>query len=216
MVPAIAFSTSGSDSSSRTTRETSRRPRSRARVSRSSEAIAQGYAVDLLPFVGSMQLRLEWTALTAAVLLLSLAGCSDGAQPTAVALPEAARALAVAPDFAGTLWETTGRRAWRSHDGGLSWRRVRGPGGGIAVAFSERGGEVVGPHGEQRADYGGIGPTPPRGAPQPFISPTAPHHPTHRLYALDIFGPPRGWGGARRHPRQQPGGRAAQTGGEDS
>src|SRR6185503_7710287 len=79
MVPAIALSTSGSDSSSRTTRETSRRPRSRARVSRSSEAIAQGYVVDLLPFVGSMQLRLEWTALPAAVLALSLAGCSTGA-----------------------------------------------------------------------------------------------------------------------------------------
>ena len=161
-MPATAFSTSGSDSSSRTTRETSRRPRSRARVSRSSEAIAQDYVVDLLPFVGSMQLRLEWTALPAAVLLLSLAGCSDGAQPTAVALPAAARALAVAPDFAGTLWETTGAAAWRSHDGGLSWKRVHGPGGGLAVAFSERGGEVVGPHGEQRADYGGIGLTPAR------------------------------------------------------
>src|SRR4051794_5495178 len=140
MVPAIAFSTSGSDSSSRTTRETSRRPRSRARVSRSSEAIAQGYVVDLLPFVGSMQLRLEWTALPAAVLLLSLAGCSDGAQPTAVALPEGAQALAVAPDFAGTLWETTGRRAWRSHDGGLSWRRGGGPGGGHAGGLSGGGG----------------------------------------------------------------------------
>ena len=76
-----------------------------------------------------MQLRLEWTALPAAVLLLSLAGCSDGAQPTAVALPAAARALAVSPDFAGTLWETTGAGAWRSHDGGLSWKRVHGPGG---------------------------------------------------------------------------------------
>src|SRR4051794_19912185 len=140
MVPAIAFSTSGNDSSSRTTRETSRRPRSRARVSRSSEAIAQGYVVDLLPFVGSMQLRLEWRALPAAVLLLSLAGCSDGAQPTAVALPEAAQALAVAPDFAGTLWETTGRRAWRSHDGGLSWRRGRGPRGGTPGALSGPGG----------------------------------------------------------------------------
>src|SRR6478735_3308255 len=167
MVPATAFSTSGSDSSSRTTRDTSRRPRSRARVSRSSEAIAQDYVVDLLPFVGSMQLRLEWTALPAAV-----------------------RALAVAPDFAGTLWETTGAAAWRSHDGGLSWKRVRGPGGGLAVAFSERGGEVVGPHGEQRADYGGIGLTPARQTPQPFISLTTPYNRTDRLYALDVFGHP--------------------------
>src|SRR4051794_7074944 len=135
MVPAIAFSTSGSDSSSRTTRETSRRPRSRARVSRSSEAIAQGYVVDLLPFVGSMQLRLEWRALPAAVLLLSLAGCSDGAQPTAVALPEAGQALAVAPDFARTLWETTGRRAWRAAGRGPR----RGGGGGA------RGGAAAGP-----------------------------------------------------------------------
>jgi len=135
-----------------------------------------------------MQLRLEWTALPAAVLALSLAGCSDGAQPTAVALPAAARALAVAPDFAGTLWETTGRRAWRSHDGGLSWKRVHGPGGGLAVAFSEQGGEVVGPHGEQRADYGGIGLTPARQTPQPFVSLTTPYHRTDRLYALDVFG----------------------------
>ena len=137
-----------------------------------------------------MQLRLEWTALPAAVLLLSLAGCSDGAQPTAVALPAAARALAVAPDFAGTLWETTGAAAWRSHDGGLSWKRVHGPGGGLAVAFSEQGGEVVGPHGEQRADYGGIGLTPARATPQPFVSLTTPYHRTDRLYALDVFGHP--------------------------
>jgi hypothetical protein len=124
------------------------------------------------------------------VLLLSLAGCSDGAQPTAVALPAAARALAVAPDFAGTLWETTGRRAWRSHDGGLSWKRVHGPGGGLAVAFSEKGGEVVGRHGEQRADYGGIGLTAARRTPQPFVSLTTPYHRTDRLYALDTFGHP--------------------------
>jgi photosystem II stability/assembly factor-like uncharacterized protein len=121
-----------------------------------------------------MHLRLEWITLPAAALLIPLAGCG-GAEPTAVALPGVAKAVAVAPDFAGTLWETTGGRAWRSHDGGLSWQRVRGPGGGDAIAFTEK---------------GGVGLSKPLKTPQPFVSITTPYHRTDRLYALDVFGHP--------------------------
>lgn len=136
-----------------------------------------------------MHFRLEWITLPTAALLIPLAGCG-GADPTAVALPGVAKAVAVAPDYAGTLWETTGGLAWRSRDGGISWQRVHGPGGGVGIAFSERGGEVVGPNGEQRGDYGGVGLSRPEGTPEPFVSVTTPYHRTDRLYALDAFGHP--------------------------
>src|SRR5205085_2146735 len=98
-------------------------------------------------------------------LLVATTGCG-GASPTVESLPSDATAIAVAPDFAGTIWEMTGERAWRSRDGGLSWQVVRGPGGGLGVAFSELGGRTVGPHGAQHADYGGGRLSRPRETPQ--------------------------------------------------
>jgi hypothetical protein len=102
-------------------------------------------------------------------------------------LPDSATALGVAPDFAGTLWEMTGHRAWRSHDGGLSWQLVRGPGGAVSIAFTEIGGRTVGPKGSQLGNYGGSALTRPRPTPQVFVSITTPYHRTDRLYALDLF-----------------------------
>src|SRR4029079_4190861 len=63
--------------------------------------------LNLLRFVGNMVTRLEWTLPLLAMLAVAATGCG-GADPSVVALPEAARALGVAPDFAGTIWETTG------------------------------------------------------------------------------------------------------------
>ena len=134
-----------------------------------------------------MHLRLEWTVVGAALALLAAGGCG-GADPTAVPLPDTARGLAVAPDFAGTLWETTGSHPWRSQDGGSSWQPVHGRGGGLDVAFTELGGEIVGAEGAQRGDYGGNGMQAPRRTPSTFVSIATPYHRTDRLYAVDLFG----------------------------
>jgi hypothetical protein len=134
-----------------------------------------------------MHPRLEWTLPLLAVLAVAATGCG-GADPSVVALPEAARALGVAPDFAGTIWETTGARPWRSHDGGLSWQPVGGTGGGFGIAFTELGGEVVGPKGAQRGDYGGVVLVPPKPTPTTLVSVATPYHRTDRLYAIDLFG----------------------------
>jgi hypothetical protein len=135
-----------------------------------------------------MHRRLEHPSLLGLACLLVAAGACGGAQPTAVKLPGPATALAVAPDFAGTLWEMTGERAWRSRDGGLSWQVVRGRGNGVGIAFTEVGGRTVGPRGSQLGDYGGIHLSRPRATPQVFVSISTPYHRTDRLYALDLFG----------------------------
>jgi hypothetical protein len=134
-----------------------------------------------------MSHRLEWTVVGAAAALLAAAGCG-GAQPTAVPLPDTARGIAVAPDFAGTLWETTGSQPWRSQDGGSTWQPVRGKGGGLDIAFTELGGAIVGAEGAQRGDYGGNGMVRPRRTPTTYVSIATPYHRTDRLYALDLFG----------------------------
>ena len=134
-----------------------------------------------------MHPRLEWTVVGAAVALVAAAGCG-GAQPTAVPLPDTASGFAVAPDFAGTLWEATGTHPWRSQDGGSSWQPVRGHGGGLGIAFTEEGAEIVGAEGSQRGDYGGNGMQSPLRTPSTFVSITTPYHRTDRLYALDLFG----------------------------
>jgi hypothetical protein len=130
---------------------------------------------------------LEKTVPLALLVAAASTGCG-GADPSAVRLPAPAQALAVAPDFAGTLWETTGDRAWRSQDGGLSWQPVAGRMGGVGVAFTDYGSEVVGPKGSQRGDYGGRRLGAPRQTPDIFISVSAPYHRTNRLYAIDVFG----------------------------
>jgi len=135
-----------------------------------------------------MRPRLEVPLIPPIVCLaLVLTGC-QGARATAERLPSNATSLAVAPDFAGTLWEMTGERAWRSRDGGLSWQVVRGPGGAIGIAFSEKGGRAVGPRGSQHGAYGGVALSRPVPTPQVFVSITTPYHRTDRLYALDLFG----------------------------
>jgi len=54
-----------------------------------------------------------------------------------VAIPARATALAIAPDYAGTIWATAGSHVYRSHDGGHTWRRVAHT-DGSGVAFLEK------------------------------------------------------------------------------
>jgi len=134
-----------------------------------------------------MRSPLERWLVALAVTAALVSGCS-GASPSSEPIPESARSLAVAPDFAGTLWEATGSTAWRSQDGGRSWRRVSGAHASLGVSFTELGSEVVGAHGAQRGDYGGNGLSRARPTPRTFVSVSSPYHRTTRLYAVDLFG----------------------------
>src|SRR4249920_815053 len=66
-------------------------------------------------------------ALALMVALLG-AACAPRAGEPAVTMPASASALAIEPDYAGTIWAATGGRVYRSHDGGHTWRRVPGRG----------------------------------------------------------------------------------------
>jgi photosystem II stability/assembly factor-like uncharacterized protein len=124
---------------------------------------------------------------SAVVSVLVAAGCG-GAEPTALRMPAGAVNLAVAPDFAGTLWAATAGGDFRSQDGGHSWKRVQGHPSGEAVAFTEKWAYVPGRRGAQIADFGGSRLSPVRPTPARFVSVASPYHRTNRLYALDTQG----------------------------
>jgi hypothetical protein len=134
-----------------------------------------------------MRIALESRVWPLALLAIGAAGCG-GASPSTVALPGRAEALGVAPDFSATLWAATGGRTWRSRDGGHSWQPVRGPDGGVALAFGDNGVGVAGPRGVQFGGYGGGHLTPPHGTPVAFTSMATPYHRTDRFYGLDGVG----------------------------
>ena len=77
------------------------------------------------------------TAVTVLTVVFACAGCAKSAE-SPVAMPGRAGAVAVAPDNYGTLWMTTPARAYRSQDGGHSWKTVAGSAGGGAIAFGEK------------------------------------------------------------------------------
>lgn len=122
-----------------------------------------------------------WALALAAV---GLAGCG-GAGPSALSLPSRAAAIAVAPDFSATLWAATGRKSWRSRDGGHTWQAVPGAGGGVTLAFGEHGVGVVGPRGVQFGGYSGALLSPPREMPATLTSIATPYHRTDRFYGVD-------------------------------
>ena len=133
-----------------------------------------------------------WRSLIRSLLVLvvvssAAAGCS-GASPSALPSPAAARALAVAPDFAGTLWEATGGRAYRSQDGGHTWQYVRHSTDDAGVAFATKYAYLVGTDRSQIGDFGGLQTAPFRLTPATFISVTSPYQKTDRFYALDKDG----------------------------
>jgi ligand-binding sensor domain-containing protein len=103
-------------------------------------------------------------------------------------MPAGARALAVAPDFAGTIWAPNGHGAFRSPDGGHSWQRVRDSTGAMSVAFSESHAYVIVPGGARIGDYGGKALAQGLPTPAPFVSVSSPYHRTNRFYALDADG----------------------------
>jgi photosystem II stability/assembly factor-like uncharacterized protein len=103
-------------------------------------------------------------------------------------MPATATALAIAPDFAGTIWAATGGRVYRSHDGGHTWRRVPGRGGATGVAFLSVRVVTVGPHGVQTGGFGAASLPRPRPATAPFRAVASPYYRTNRLYAVDAAG----------------------------
>lgn len=133
----------------------------------------------------SVALLRSLTAMAALVVLLP--GCGSAAQPS-VRMPAGARALAVAPDFAGTIWAPTGREAFRSQDGGHSWQRVRDSTGALGVAFSESHAYVIVPDAARIGDYGGARLADGLPTPASFVSVSSPYHRTNRFYALDTDG----------------------------
>ncbi|MGZ4480871.1 MAG: WD40/YVTN/BNR-like repeat-containing protein [Gaiellales bacterium] len=120
------------------------------------------------------------------IVTIVATGCGASERP--VALPAHARALAVAPDFAGTIWDVTGARAYRSMDGGHSWDPVPGPAEGWAVAFTDHATVVIGPAGTALSDFEGGLLVPWRPTPAGFVALASPYHRTDRLYALDASG----------------------------
>jgi photosystem II stability/assembly factor-like uncharacterized protein len=133
-----------------------------------------------------MRARAKHTVVGAVVVML--AGGCGGASPSALPMPPGARAIAVAPDFAGTIWAPTSRGDFRSQDGGHSWQRIHAPAFGQAVAFTERFAYVAGQPGAQIGDFGGRQLSAARPTPARFVSVASPYHRTNRLYALDERG----------------------------
>jgi photosystem II stability/assembly factor-like uncharacterized protein len=114
------------------------------------------------------------------------AACTPQAGEPPVTMPAKASALAIAPDYSGTIWAATGRRIYRSHDGGHTWLRVPGAGGATGVSFLSTRVVTVGPRGVQTGGFGAtVLPAP---AVAPFRSVTTPYYRTNRLYAVDASG----------------------------
>jgi photosystem II stability/assembly factor-like uncharacterized protein len=124
----------------------------------------------------------------ALIVALVCAACTPRAGESPVAMPAAASALAVAPDFAGTIWAATGGRVYRSHDGGHTWRRVPGRGGATGVAFLSARVVTVGPLGVQTGGFGAASLPRPHPATAPLRVVASPYYRTNRLYAIDAAG----------------------------
>jgi photosystem II stability/assembly factor-like uncharacterized protein len=122
-----------------------------------------------------------------AVALLG-AACTPQAGEAPVSMPRPASGLAVAPDFAGTIWAATGRKVYRSRDGGHTWRRVPGRGGATGVAFLSTHVVAVGPDGVQVGGFGAPSLGIPRRVEAPFVAVATPYYRTSRLYAVDSAG----------------------------
>jgi photosystem II stability/assembly factor-like uncharacterized protein len=129
--------------------------------------------------------RIRVAAVAAALLC---AGCTPQAGEAPVTMPATASALAIAPDFSGTIWAATGRRLYRSRDGGHTWHLVPGRGGATGVAFLSTRVVTVGPKGVQAGGFGAAALPGPRAVAAPFRAVASPYYRTNRLYALDGSG----------------------------
>lgn len=126
--------------------------------------------------------------MAALALAVLCAGCTPQAGESPVRIPNSATGLAIAPDFAGTIWAATGRRVYRSRDGGHTWLLVPGRGGATGVAFLSTRVVTVGPRGVQAGGFGAAALPPPHPAPAPLAAVASPYYRTNRLYAVDSSG----------------------------
>jgi photosystem II stability/assembly factor-like uncharacterized protein len=133
---------------------------------------------------GSVE-RFRAFALIAALLA---AACTTRSGEPSVTMPATASGLAIAPDFSGTIWAATGKRVYRSHDGGHSWRVVPGRGGATGVAFLSTRVVAVGPRGVQTGGFGTATLRTPRDVKVPLVAVASPYYRTNRLYGLDASG----------------------------
>ena len=105
---------------------------------------------------------------------LMVAGCTPRSGEPSVTMPATASGLAIAPDFSGTIWAATGKRVYRSHDGGHSWRLVPGRGGATGVAFLSTHVVAVGPRGVQTGGFGAASLRSPRRGAAPHVAVATP------------------------------------------
>jgi photosystem II stability/assembly factor-like uncharacterized protein len=133
---------------------------------------------------GSVE-RFRAFALIAALLA---AACTPRSGEPPVTMPATASALAIAPDFSGTIWAATGKRVYRSRDGGHSWHVVPGRGGATGVAFLSTRVVAVGRRGVQTGGFGAATLRTPGAVGVSLVAVTTPYYRTNRLYALDAKG----------------------------
>ena len=126
--------------------------------------------------------------MTALALALLCAACTPRAGERPVTMPTSASGLAIAPDFAGTIWAATGRRVYRSRDGGHTWLLVPGRGGATGVAFLSTRVITVGRRGVQVGGFGAAALPGPHPAPVPLVAVASPYYRTNRLYSVDSSG----------------------------
>lgn len=124
----------------------------------------------------------------ALIAVLLAAACTPRSGEPSVTMPATASGLAIAPDFSGTIWAATGKRVYRSHDGGHSWHVVPGHGGATGVAFLSTRVVAVGPRGVQIGGFGTATLRSPRPVGAPLVAVASPYYRTNRLYALDASG----------------------------
>lgn len=120
-----------------------------------------------------------------AIFAVLATACGQASEPS-VAIPARATALAIAPDYAGTIWATAGSHVYRSRDGGHSWHGLAHT-GAVGVAFLEKAVVVVdGAH----VGVGGFGATrlAERLAGRSIVAVSSPYYRTSRLYGLDPEG----------------------------
>ena len=120
-----------------------------------------------------------------AIFAVLATACGQASEPS-VAIPDRATALAIAPDYAGTIWATAGSHVYRSRDGGHSWHGLAHT-GAVGVAFLEKAVVVVdGAH----VGVGGFGATrlAERLAGRSIVAVSSPYYRTSRLYGLDPEG----------------------------
>jgi hypothetical protein len=136
-------------------------------------------------FVGTMLEMVEQKSVLVAVLAVVACSCGQ-AREAAVAIPARASALAVAPDYAGTIWAAAGSKVYRSRDGGHTWHGMAHT-DGTGVAFLEK--QVVVVDGAHVGLAGfGAARLAERPEPKAIVAVSTPYYRTSRLYGLDPDG----------------------------